>query len=147
METQRKTKKFYRELIAKQMLNTPISTIREVICKYAPEDKWWTRIYLADKTKFNWNHKIERIGVSTDLKGMPYFSIYWQGDSTDGTTSADLMSVVSAVRYGRDYVIPAEHEFLGDRTYCRHSDLRISKAEVEDAYKALIAYLTPQTKK
>ena len=145
METQRKTKKFYRELIAKQMLNTPIDTIKEVVKKYAPEDKWWTRIYLAEHTKFNWNHKIERIGVNK--QGVVYFSIYWQGDSTDGNDAADLTKVINAVRYGRDYVIPAEHEFLGDRTYCRHSDLRISKAEVEDAYKALIAYLTPQTKK
>lgn len=140
---QRKTKKFYRELIAKQMLNTPIDIIKEVVKKYAPEDKWWTRIYLAKNTKFNWNHKIERIGVSENGKGVVYFSIYWQGDSTDGNDTADLTKVINAVRYGREYVIPAEHEFIGNRTYCRHSDLRISKEEVEDAYKALVAYLTP----
>lgn len=145
METQRKTKKFYRELIAKQMLNTPISTIKEVIEKYAPVDKWWTEIYLAKHTEFHWNHKIEKIGVSRK-KGNVYLDIYWQGDSTDGNDGADLSVVLNAVRYGRDYVIPAESEFIGDRTYYRHSDLRISKAEVEEAYKALIKYLTPLTK-
>lgn len=140
METTRKTKKFYRELISQKMLNTPVDIISEVLKKYAPANKWWTEIYLGDKTKFCWNHKIERVGLNRETKCV-YLDVYWQGDSTDGKEAVSLASVLAMFRLGRDYIVPAEHEWLGNGTYCKHSDLRISKEEVENAYKAIVAYL------
>lgn len=145
--TQRKTKKYYRELIAKQMLYTPVGVIGEVVTKYAPKNKYHTEVYLnKDIAEFQWNHRLEYIGVNKK-SGRVYLDIYWQGDSTDGNESVVLTDVINAIRSGRYYVIPAEHEFIGDRTYCRHGDIRISKEEVENAYKALISYLTKSAKK
>ena len=146
METRRKTKKYYRDLIAKQGINTQTSVIKEIFDRYVTADKWGRKqIYLPKETvKFNWNHRIEHICSN---KNYPlFFSIYWQGDSTDGNDGADALEVLQRIRGGRDYVIPAEHEFLGDRTYCRHGDLRIEKEELEQVFQALIGYLKPTKK-
>lgn len=143
----RKTKKFYRESIAAQMLATPVELLKEVALKYSPKDKWHTEIYLPDDAvPFNWNHRLERIGFGKESKRL-YFDVYWQGDSTDGNTTVGVEDVVRAVRWGREYVIPAENEWLGNRTYCRHGDLRIEKEEVENAYKYLVKFLSPEKKK
>lgn len=146
--TQRKTKKYYRELIASRMLGTPVCVIAEVIKKYAPKDGWRSEIYFRrEATPFKWNHRIERIGLNKSGMSSAYLDIYWQGDSTDGNTTVNLSDVIRAVGSGRDYVIPAEHEFINGRTYERFSDICISREEVGNAYKALINYLSPKSTK
>ena len=115
----------------------------EIIKKFGCKrygDKTNTTINLRGYTEFNWNHQIRGfyIGTYKDSKGKLLADIYWQGDSTDGNDS----EYASALAYGK--VIPAEHEWLGDRTYCRHGDLRITREEFADALKAVAKYLAPE---
>lgn len=136
----RKTAKFYRDIFTNGNISTAISVLPEVIKKFGYKrhgkySKTNDYINLKDYTEFNWNHQIE--GFFLTDKGMVCADIYWQGDSTDGSTS----EYVNDLRWGK--TIPAEHEWLGDRTYYKHSDLRISREEFEDAIKALGKFLAP----
>ena len=67
--------------------------------------------------------------------------IYWQGDSTDGNDSLRVDECINGK------TIRGEYEWLGDRTYCRHSDLRISAEEFRNALKAVAKYLSPEEMK
>lgn len=141
--TPRKTAKYYRDILSGNDVQKAISILPEVIKKYGSK-RWSTSksnniIYLKGYTEFEWNHQIE--GFFLTDKGMVCADIYWQGDSTDGNTSENA----NALRYGK--TIPAEHEWLGDRTYCKHSDLRISCEEFRSALKAVATYLSPEETK
>lgn len=136
----RKTAKFYRDIFNGGNISTAISVLPEVIKKFGYKrhgkySKTNDYINLKGYTEFNWNHQIE--GFFLTDKGMVCADIYWQGDSTDGNTS----EYANDLRWGK--TIPAEHEWLGDRTYYKHSDLRISKEEFGDAIKALGKFLAP----
>jgi hypothetical protein len=138
--TTRKTAKFYRDIFINGNISNAISVLPEVIKKFGYKrhgkySKTNDYINLKGYTEFEWNHQIE--GFFLTDKGRVCADIYWQGDSTDGNTS----EYVNDLRYGK--TIPAEHEWLGDRTYYKHSDLRISKEEFEDAIKALGKFLAP----
>lgn len=136
----RKTAKFYRDIFNGNIYKA-ISYLPEVIEKFGDRQhgkysKHNDRIRLSEYTEFNWNHQIE--GFFLDDKGEVYASIYWQGDSTDGTTSIKASQLVC----GR--TIPAEHEWLGDRTYYTHGDLRIGAQEFGEAVRAVAKFLAPE---
>lgn len=138
--TTKKTAKYYRDIFTSGNISLAISVLPEVIKKFGYKrhgkySKTNDYINLKGYTEFNWNHQIE--GFFLTDKGMVCADIYWQGDSTDGNDS----EYVNNLRYGK--TIPAEHEWLGDRTYYKHSDLRISRDEFEDAIKALGKFLAP----
>ena len=142
--TTKKTAKYYRDIFSGNDIRKAVSVLPEVIKKYGHK-RWATskhndEIKLKGYTEFEWNHQIEGFGIS-EKSGRVYVDIYWQGDSTDGNESewADVMM------YGK--TIPAVHEWLGDRTYCKHSDLRISAEEFRNALKAVAKYLSPEEMK
>lgn len=137
--TTRKTAKYYRDIFTSGNISTAISVLPEVIKKFGSK-RWSTskhndRLYLKNYTEFEWNHQIE--GFFLTDKGKLCVDIYWQGDSTDGNTSEYASDLI----YGK--TIPAEHEWLGDRTYYTHSDIRISREEFENAIRAIGKFLAP----
>ena len=139
MET-RKTAKYYRDILNGNDIRKAVSILPEVIKKFGSK-RWATskhndQLYVKGYTEFEWNHQI--VGFFLTDKGMVCADIYWQGDSTDGYES----EFVSAMLNGK--TIPAVHEWLGDRTYCKHSDLRISSEEFRNALKAVATYLSPE---
>ena len=139
-KTPRKTAKYYRTVFSSGSIRECVSLLPEVIRKFGTKrwsgSKYNDNIYIRHITEFHWNHRIERLCV--DDKGVSFASIYWQGDSTDGTTSVDVSRLVNG------HVIPAKHEWIGDRTYCEHGDLRISAEEFAEAIRAVAKYLAPE---
>ena len=129
---ERKTINYYRNELAKGFNET---IIKEVIKKYGNNG---TIRFNRDDTEFHWNHRVEDIGI--DKSGNLWLGIYWQGDSTDGTCSVK----VSDFRYRNEVVIPAEHFFDCGRTYERHSDIRVSREELNDAINAVLTYISPE---
>lgn len=142
--TTKKTAKYYREILASGNISKSLEILPEVIKKFGykrwSEDKSNNALNLRGYTEFNWNHQIRGffIGSHKEAKGRLLVDIYWQGDSTDGNES----EYASALAYGK--TIPAVHEWLGDRTYCKHGDLRITREEFADALKAVAKYLAPE---
>ena len=143
--TPRKTAKYYRDILNSGNISKSIAILPEVIKKFG--HKRWAdysngndTLNIRKYTEFNWNHRIEGffIGNYKESKGKLLVDIYWQGDSTDGNES----EYASALAYGK--TIPAEHEFIGGRTYYKHSDIRISREEFADALKAVAKYLSPE---
>lgn len=141
--TLRKTAKYYRDILNSGNISKSLEVLPEIIKKYGYK-RWGgsksnDNINLYGYTEFNWNHRIEGFFISDykDNKGKVLVDIYWQGDSTDGNVSEYAKDLV----YGK--TIPAEHEWLGDRTYTRHGDLRITREEFADALKAVAKYLAP----
>jgi len=138
---EKKTAKYYRDILKKGASSEVIRILPEVIKKYGR--KRWDKyskgndiINVRKWTEFNWNHRIESFFL-TD-KGELCIDIYWQGDSTDGNDSLRAASCING------NIIRAKYEFLGDRTYCEHSDIRISREEFSDAVKAVATYLSPE---
>lgn len=141
METTKKTAKYYRDILSGNDTRKALSVLPEVIKKYGNRrhgkySKGNDWLPLRAYTEFEWNHRIEGFYLSDN--GGVYADIYWQGDSTDGNDS------VSAISCLNGKVIPAEHEFIGGRTYYCHGDLRISREEFADAIKAVAKYLDPK---
>lgn len=143
--TPKKTAKYYRDILNSGNISKSLEVLPEIIKKFgskrwADYSKGNDTIYIRPYTEFNWNHQIERffIGNYKESKGKILADIYWQGDSTDGNAS----EYASALAYGK--TIPAEHEFIGGRTYYRHGDLRITREEFADALKAVAKYLSPE---
>ena len=139
--TTKKTTKYYRDILSGNDIRKAVSVLPEVIKKYGSK-RWSTSksndiLYIKGYTEFEWNHRLEAFIFVKD-KNRVCVDIYWQGDSTDGNESewADVLM------YGK--TIPAEHEWLGNRTYCRHGDLRISADEFRNALKAVAKYLSPE---
>ena len=134
--TIRKTAKYYREQLAKRQTSTDFENlIKEVCTKFGGKEK---EISLRNRVEFNWNHRVEGFRVSS-TNGRILVKVYWQGDSTDGD---DYVYMTDVLRKGID-VIPAEHEWLGDRTYCRHSDIRVEKEEIDSLIAELAKWLSP----
>lgn len=144
MPATRKTAKFYQDILSGDNLRNAVAVLAEVIRKFGT--KRWSgskhNDYLKVKalTEFEWNHQIVGFGISSskENKGRVYVDIYWQGDSTDG----DESEWADAMLYGK--TIPAVNEWLGDRTYTKHGDLRISRDEFADALKAVARYISPE---
>ena len=140
---ERKTAKYYREILTNGSVWKSIEVLPEIIRKYGhkrwSESKTNDTINLRHYTEFEWNHRID--GFFLGDKGVLYADIYWQGDSTDGNDSVE----VSKLPYG--HVIRGIYEWLGDRTYETHSDLRITREEFENSLKALAKYLSPEEMK
>ena len=139
-KTTRKTAKYYREILTNGTISQAVAVIPEIIKKFGRK-RWSTSkhndiIYLKGYTEFEWNHQI--VGFFITDKGQLCADIYWQGDSTDGNCS----EYASSLMYGK--TIPAEHEWLGDRTYYKHSDLRITAEEFKNAVKCIAKYLSPE---
>jgi hypothetical protein len=136
----RKTAKYYREIFANGSISQAVKLLPEVIKKFGSkrwsESKTNDRLYLRHYTKFEWNHQI--VGFFLTNKGVVCADIYWQGDSTDGNASEYAEDLI----YGK--VIRGEYEWIGDRTYERHSDLRISRDEFANAIRAVAKYLSPE---
>jgi hypothetical protein len=142
MTTTKKTAKYYREILKNGTATQAVSILPEVIKKYGRK-RWGDKyskhndiIPLRGYTEFEWNHRINAFFLSD--KGELCVDIYWQGDSTDGNESLTARECM----YGK--VIPAVHEFIGGRTYTKHSDLRIGKEEFLNAVKAVAEYLSPE---
>lgn len=140
METTRKTAKYYRDILNSGYLWKAIEVLPEIIKKFGRK-RWSSskgndELSLRHYTEFEWNHRID--GFFITKKGVVCADIYWQGDSTDGNDSVEVS------RLANGYVIRGEYEWIGDRTYCRHSDIRISREELENAIKALATYLSPE---
>lgn len=133
--TIRKTAKYYRESLVKSQNSTTLeSLIKEICTKFGGKDK---SISLHQRVEFNWNHRVEGFRIAKN--GRVLVKVYWQGDSTDGD---DYVYLTDVLRKGTD-VIRAQHEWLGDRTYCRHGDIRVEKYEVESLVKELAKWLSP----
>ena len=135
----KKTAKYYRDIFNGGNISLAISVLPEVIKKFGSK-RWASskgndRLCLKKFTEFEWNHQIEGFFI-TDNGGV-CADIYWQGDSTDGSDS----EYVDTLRWGK--TIPAKHEWLGDRTYYTHSDIRISREEFENAIRAVGKFLAP----
>ena len=136
MDKVKKTAKWYRSVLAKCDVRTGLSLIPEIIKKFGFATKYRSEINFSRDMvhkNFNCDHAIE--GFSLE-KGKVYAKVYWQGDSTDGTYYEPADDLI----FGK--VIPAEHEWLGDRTYYKHGDLRIRPEELADAIKAIIPELS-----
>ena len=139
-KTTKKTAKYYRDILSGSDTRKAVSVLPEVIKKYG--HKRWSgskgndELCLKGYTEFEWNHRID--GFFLTEKGVACVDIYWQGDSTDGNDSLRVDECINGK------TIPAEHEWLGDRTYCRHGDLRISAEEFRNALKAVAKYLSPE---
>ena len=134
--TIRKTAKYYRDELAKRHTTNDFETLIKEVCTKFGKDK---EISLWKRVEFNWNHRVEGFRVSS-TNGRVLVKVYWQGDSTDGD---DYVYLTDVLRKGID-VIPAEHEWLGDRTYCRHSDIRVERDEVESLIGELAKWLSPK---
>ena len=139
--TTKKTAKYYRDILSGNDIRKAVSVLPEVIKKYGY--KRWEKyskgndiINLRGYTEFEWNHRID--GFFLTDKNELCVDIYWQGDSTDGNDSVSASSCI----YGT--TIRGVYEWLGDRTYCKHSDLRITKEEFANALKAVAKYLSPE---
>lgn len=144
MSTPRKTAKYYRDLFSGCDIWNLIGILPEVIKRFGSK-KWYgskQNDYLNVKkyTEFEWNHQIVGFGISSqkESKGRVYVDIYWQGDSTDGDASEWANDLLPGK------TIPAVHEWLGDRTYTEHEDIRISRQEFADAVRAIARYLAPE---
>ena len=138
--TPRKTAKYYREILSGNNIYAAIKVLPEIIKKFGYK-RWESSkgndiLRVRKYTEFEWNHRIEGFFI-TD-KGKVCVDIYWQGDSTDGSKSLYVDECING------NVIRAEHEWLGDHTYCRHSDIRISREEFANAIKAVAKYLSPE---
>lgn len=128
---ERKTINYYREALKK---NVTESLIAEVATKYGDG-------HIRVKGEFHWNHRIEGFGVTKD--GKVYVDIYWQGDSTDGNDTIRLADF----KCRNEVVIPASSYFDGYRTRYDHSDIRVSRAEVEEAIAFISEWLSPDAVK
>lgn len=135
--TTKKTAKYYRDILSGKDIRKSLSVIPEVIKKFGFVSEYRSEINFdrdVVHNNFNWNHSIEGFDLTKD--GKLYAKVYWQGDSTDGTEYV----LASDLLYGK--TVPAEHEWLGDRTYCRHGDLRITPDELTKAVKAVVPLLS-----
>lgn len=142
-KTTKKTAKYYRDILNGNNIYAAVKVLPEVIKKYG--HKRWSsskgnnELCLKGYTEFEWNHRID--GFFLTEKGVACVDIYWQGDSTDGNDSLRVDECINGK------TIRGEYEWLGDRTYCRHSDLRISAEEFRNALKAVAKYLSPEEMK
>ena len=138
--TPRKTAKYYRDILTSGNTYNAVKVLPEIIKKFGY--KRWSGskgndvLRVRKYTEFEWNHRIEAFFLND--KGRLCVDIYWQGDSTDGNDSLYADECINGK------VIRAEHEWIGDRTYCRHGDLRISREEFANAVKAVAKYLSPE---
>ena len=144
--TPRKTAKYYREILTSGNTSKAVEVLPEIIKKFGSK-RWGDSkandyLNLRGYTEFHWNHQIEGffIGNYKDSKGKLLADIYWQGDSTDGSTSEYARDIM----YGK--VIPAEWDNIGGiYGMCeRHSPLRIERDEFAEALKAVAKYLSPE---
>ena len=106
--------------------------IAQVLKTYSPKE------FVPAEGKFNLNHQVK--GFHINRNGELFIDIYWQGDSTDGDTCLSA----NAFKYRDTIVIPAESFFDGYRTRIVHSDLRITRKELEEAKESLIEWLSPE---
>lgn len=137
----RKTAKYYRNILTNGSTSQAVAILPEIIKKFGYKrwDKYSKHndiINLRKYTEFEWNHRIESFYLND--KGKVCVDIYWQGDSTDGNDSL----YADECMYGK--TIRGVYEWIGDRTYEKHSDIRISAEEFRDAIKAVGKYLAPE---
>lgn len=136
----RKTNKYFRDSLANAK-NLSFADLKnliiEVMKKYV--DPKVGRVYL--RPPYNWNHMLEAFSYSKEY-GLNVY-VYWQGDSTDGTEIVSFDDLFRGTANGREYVIRAEHEFIGNRTYERHGDLRIEREEIYNLCIELAKYIEP----
>lgn len=136
----RKTAKYYRDILTSGNIHNAVKVLPEIIKKFGYK-RWESSkgndiLQVRKYTEFEWNHKI--VGFFLTNKGSVCVDIYWQGDSTDGNDSLYAEECINGK------TIPAEHEFIGGRTYYRHGDLRITAEEFRNAIKAVAQYLSPE---
>lgn len=133
MATTKKTAKFYRESIARENNVSTLNTlIKDVLTKYGKDNE-----IRLDGTKCNWNHWVNGFAISP--KGELLVSIYWQGDSTDGSDYAPFNEILNRGKY----VIRAKSYWDGYRTRYYHSDINVEKYEVTELIKLLVEWLSP----
>lgn len=151
--TVKKTKKYYRDELAKG--NISVEILKEIVKKFGTKKQYkgWKdgvthtdyELYVGGES--NWNHRIHHLEFTNHKK--LYVDIYWQGDSTDGDEYIEASEIWSKVRYNRDYVIPAEWDEIGGEwgRECRHSPIHVTRDEFNSVIKNIINYLTPESSK
>lgn len=127
----RKTKKFYRELLTKDLYSA-LRVLPEVIAKYGVKPystaKRGNKRFNISRPDEYWNCYIEGF---ENYNKKTFINLYWQGDSTDGMESIVLNPLKTS------YVIPEESYWDGYRTRHNHSDLRISSDDLMLACKKI----------
>lgn len=136
----RKTINDYRNCLAKGLNNDTLSLLGAVtyaVEKFGANYGTHKAIYFDKETRsknFNWNHTINAIEVYNNKKVI--LSVYWQGDSTDGSKSICLTDAIKGTR------IPAEYDNIGNRAVCRHSAIDVTREDADNAIKALGEYIS-----
>lgn len=87
-----------------------------------------------------WNCTIDYFDLIND-KSKVYVNIYWQGSDTDGDEGLYITELISEFSRGRDFIIPAQSYFDGERTRYKHSDLRITKDMLIEAFEHVADWL------
>lgn len=133
---QKRTAKYYRDILATGNIRQGLAILPEVIKRYAKDG----RINLAKSDtdeNFNWNHLVEGFFLSKD--GGLYASVYWQGDSTDGNDS------ILACKVRKGGYIPARYDEIGGprAMECVHDAIQFEDWEMEAALKAVAKWLAP----
>ena len=135
----RKTINDYRNCLARGVNNDTLSLLDAItyaIEKFGAGYGTHKAIYFDKETRsknFNWNHTIKDIEV---YNKKVILSVYWQGESTDGSKSICLTDAIKGTR------IPAEYDNIGNRVVCRHSAIDVTREEVDKAIKALGEYIS-----
>jgi len=122
-------KKAFIDAVASKNMTSAVCCLDKVIELFGGERK-----SIRINPEYNWNHKIEEVAL---YKNELWLYYYWQGDHTDGNDSVKLADVVSIVKRGGRYTIPAETEFAFGHTRYRHGDINIDKDELWSALKAV----------
>lgn len=138
MKKIRKTKKYYREELAKVGFNmTSLKFLLiDILTKYCKE-KWHEGEFRAIG-EFKGNHRLEGFLYSKKSKKL-LINLYWQGDDTDGNEYIEFDKFL----YTSFYTIPAKTEFYNNRTYYKHGDITIEREEI----LALIPFVIDHLKK
>jgi hypothetical protein len=136
---ERKTAKYYREILNGNNIYKSLEVIPEVMKKFGFVGEYRTEINFNREVvskNFNWNHSIEGFYLAKD--GTLYAHIYWQGDSTDGTESVNARYLIGG------YTIKAEWDEVGGDwgRVCRHSPLNVTEEELRKAVKEIVPLLS-----
>ena len=139
MAQERKTAKYYREILGGNDIYKSLSVIPEIIKKFGFVDKYRSEINFGREVvskNFNWNHSIEGFDLAKD--GTLYAKVYWQGDSTDGTEYVVARYLIGG------YTINANWDNVGGSwgMECRHSPLNVEDEEIRKAVKEIIPLLS-----
>lgn len=132
VQTQTESPRLNDALEAKVIINSSLENAVSILPSII--DKYGTDNQIRVNPGLGWNSEIQGFSLDSKDKGKVYVDVYWQGDSTDGNETVALKDIYNKVKVGKDYVIPSDSFFDGNRTREVHSDIHIDK---DDIYKAI----------